>query len=602
MNKFAERVELLRSRMKEEKVDEYIIGTEDFHCSEYVGDFFKCRAYVSGFTGSAGTLVVRQDFAGLWTDGRYFLQAGQQLEGSGIELMKMHEPGVPELEDFVADSVKPGECLGFDGRCMNARVGRRYRDILTAKGARVRGDLDLVGDIWADRPEISKEPAWVLDVKYAGKSREQKIAELRETMEKAGADIFIMSALADNCWLLNIRGNDIQDTPVLLSNVIVTKDTVTLYALYGTMSDEILTELAYSGVAARDYWMFYEDIKTLPAGKCAAYDPANTNFRVEESFPAGLRIMEVPNARFIPKAIKNPVEVGNIKKAHLKDGVALTKFMYWLKKCGCRMDDGSPLTEISAAQKMESFRKEQEGYIEPSFEPISGYAEHGAIVHYSATPETNAEVQPKGLLLMDTGAQYYEGTTDITRTFVMGPLTDYEKTMFTQVLKGHLNLLGARFLYGCTGQNLDYLAREPLWQMGMDYNHGTGHGVGFVSGVHEGPNGFRWRSVAERNDSAVLEEGMLTSDEPGIYIENAFGIRHESLILCEKAEKNEYGQFMKFEPVTLVPFDLEGVDASLMSEREKILLNDYHRKVRMEVSPFLNDEEKAWLTAATREI
>jgi Xaa-Pro aminopeptidase len=300
----------------------------------------------------------------------------------------------------------------------------------------------------------------------------------------------------------------------------------------------------------------------------------------------------------LPKAIKNPVEVANIREAHIKDGVALTKFMYWLKQHVGK----EAMTEISVADKMESFRKQQEHYLQPSFEPICGYAKHAAIVHYSATPETDAAIEAKGMLLMDTGAQYLEGTTDITRTFVVGDVTEEEKKFFTLVLKGNLNLGGAKFLHGCRGFNLDYLAREPLWQIGVDYNHGTGHGVGYLLNVHEGPNGFRWRAQSGKAEGCVLEEGMVTSNEPGFYLEDKFGIRHENLVVCRKAEKNAYGQFMCFETLTMVPFDLDGVEPSLLSEREKQLLNDYHKKIYDTIGPKLTEEERTWLAHATRAI
>ncbi len=328
------------------------------------------------------------------------------------------------------------------------------------------------------------------------------------------------------------------------------------------------------------------------------YDGSTTNFAAVSALPEQAKKIDRPNPTLLPKAIKNAVELAGMRKAHIKDGIALTKFMYWLKE-EAGEDKG---TEISLAEKMESFRKAQEGYIEPSFEPISGFGPHGAIIHYSAAPETDARVSGDGLLLMDTGAQFIEGTTDITRTFVIGKATEEEKRFFTLVLRGYLNLSGAKFLHGCRGLNLDYLAREPLWQLGMDYNHGTGHGVGCLLNVHEGPNGFRWREIPGRNEGCILEEGMVTSNEPGIYLEGRFGIRHESLMACLKAEKNAYGQFMVFDVLTMVPFDLDGIDPSLMTEREKYLLNTYHEKVYETIGPHLNDKERQWLKKATRVI
>ncbi len=588
----------LRQRMQARHVDMYLIGSEDFHGSEYVGDYFKCRAYVSGFTGSAGTLLVTQETAGLWTDGRYFLQAEDQLAGSGITLFKMGEEGVPTIQDYVEGHVKEGWVLGFDARTLGAREGQEYVRRLAGKKASVRGDMDLVGDIWKDRPPMASEPAWLMDVSMSGQSREERIANVREALVRSGSDLLILTSLDDIAWLLNFRGNDVRDNPVVLSYLMLDQDQVRLYVdqeKFKAADREILAE---AGVIFRPYNDIYEDVAALDQGRCVRCDCGCTNYAIIERLPKGIRVKDMENPTLLPKAVKNPVEVENIRKAHIKDGVALTKFMYWLK----HNIGKTPITEISAAEKMEAFRKAQAGYLEPSFEPISGYGVHGAIVHYSATPETDIPVEPHGLLLMDTGAQFMEGTTDITRTFVMGELTEDERKFFTLVLKGHLNLAGARFLHGCRGYNLDYLAREPLWQLGMDYNHGTGHGVGYLLNVHESPNGFRWRMLPGRNEGCVLEEGMVTSDEPGIYLEGRFGIRHESLMVCKKAEKTAYGQFMCFEVLTMVPFDLDGVDPSLMTEREKDLLNQYHRKVYETIGPQLDEAERAWLKEATRAI
>lgn len=542
-----EKLAALREKMTAYKMDMYLIGSEDFHGSEYVGEHFKCRAFISGFTGSAGTILVTQNFAGLWTDGRYFLQAEAQLADTGIELFKMGNEGVPTIEDYIVSHIEKGQCLGFDGRTVNARNGQDYVRRLSEKGASVNGRYDLVDEIWTERPALSAEPAWLLDIAYAGQSREDRIALIRQKMAEKKAD---------------------------------------------------RKTLENAGVEFFEYNGIYEDVAKLTENQTVIYDGSALNYAILERMPESAKKVDEQNLTLLPKAIKNPVEVANIRQAHIKDGIALTKFMYWLKKNIGKV----PMTEISAAEKMESFRKEQEGYLEPSFEPISGYAEHGAIVHYSATPETDAKLAPKGLLLMDTGGQYLEGTTDITRTFVLGELTEEEKKFFTLVLRGNLNLAGAHFLHGCKGYNLDYLAREPLWQIGMDYNHGTGHGVGYLLNVHESPNGFRWKMLPNRNEGCVLEEGMLTSDEPGVYLTDKFGVRHENLMVCMKGEKNEYGQFMYFDTVTLVPFDLDGVDPLLMTERERQLLNDYHQKIYEVIGPHLNEEEQAWLKEATRAI
>ena len=598
MNTIELRLGALRERMRANGVDMYLIESEDFHGSEYVGDYFRCRAFISGFDGSAGTVIVTQDAAGLWTDGRYFLQAEDQLQGTGITLFKMREEGVPTVREYITENIGEGQTLGFDGRTVNARDGAYYRAELSRKNAAVNPALDLVGQIWEDRPALSKAPAWLLDVKYSGKERAGKIEAIRKAVSCEGADTLVLTSLDDIAWLLNIRGGDIEDNPVVMAYLLLDPEKILLFVDEEKFSAEDKTALEKDGISFLPYNDFYKALAGLDDSSRILYDGSTTNFAAVSALPELAKKIDRPNPTLLPKAIKNAVELAGMRKAHIKDGIALTKFMYWLKQ-EAGEDKG---TEISLAEKMESFRKAQEGYIEPSFEPISGFGPHGAIIHYSAAPETDARVSGNGLLLMDTGAQFMEGTTDITRTFVIGKATEEEKRFFTLVLRGYLNLSGAKFLHGCRGLNLDYLAREPLWQLGMDYNHGTGHGVGCLLNVHEGPNGFRWREIPGRNEGCILEEGMVTSNEPGIYLEGRFGIRHESLMACLKAEKNAYGQFMVFDVLTMVPFDLDGIDTSLMTEREKHLLNTYHEKVYETIGPHLNDKERQWLKKATRVI
>ena len=598
MNIIKERLGALRERMRANDVDMYLIESEDFHGSEYVGEYFRCRAYISGFDGSAGTVVVTQDEAGLWTDGRYFLQAESQLEGTGITLFRMREEGVPTVQEYITGNIREGQTLGFDGRTVNARDGVYYRKALAEKDAAVDPALDLVGEIWQDRPAMAKEPAWLLDIKYCGKDRAEKIGEIRRATCESGADTLVVTALDDIAWLLNFRGNDIQDNPVVMAYLIMDTERVLLFVDAEKFAEEDRKALEADGVTFCPYEAFYETLAGLDADRKVLYDGSTTNFAALSALPEKIKKIDRPSPVLLPKAVKNATEIAGIRRAHLKDGVALTKFMYWLKE-EAGADKG---TEISLADKMESFRKQQEGYIEPSFDPISGFGPHGAIIHYSASPETDARVTGNGLLLMDTGAQYIDGTTDITRTFVIGKASEEEKKFFTLVLRGYLNLSGAKYLHGCRGINLDYLAREPLWQLGMDYNHGTGHGVGCLLNVHEGPNGFRWREIPGRSEGCILEEGMVTSNEPGVYLAGKFGIRHESLMACLKAEKNEYGQFMVFDVLTMVPFDLDGVDPSMMTDREKYLFNSYHEKVYEMIGPHLNDKERQWLKKATRVI
>ncbi len=597
-NTVPERLAALRSLMKEKGMDAYLIPTDDYHASEYVGDHFKCRKYMTGFTGSAGTAVVMQDMAGLWTDGRYFIQAAQQLEGSTVQLFKMGEPGVPTVHEFLESSLKEGQCLGFDGRTVNAREAGELEEKLKKNGVTVNGTEDLVGAIWTDRPPMSCETVSELDVKWAGKSRSDKCREIREKMQEKNADVFLLTSLDDIAWLLNIRGGDVHCNPVVLSYLAMTSSEIYLFANEKAFPEEVKDALNKDGVTLCPYDAVYSYTASLEAGKRVLLCRSKVNSRLAGSVPSGVEILDEENLTLLPKAIKNPVEVENERIAHIKDGVAMTKFLYWLKTNIGK----TTITELSATEKLQSLRAQQENYMGDSFDYIMSYGPHAAMNHYSATLETDVKIEAKGFLLADTGGQYLEGTTDITRTIVMGPITDEQRKFFTAVLRGTLNLAAAKFRYGCRGLNLDYLARGPLWEMGEDFNHGTGHGVGYYLNVHEGPNGFRWKVVPERNDSAVFEEGMITSDEPGYYVEGQYGIRHENMIVCKKAEKTAFGQFMCFEHLTMVPFDLDGIDPSMMTGRERGLLNSYHAQVYDTISPYLNEEEQEWLKEATRAI
>ena len=591
-----ERITALRERMKEKKIDAYLVPTDDFHASEYVGEYFKCRKYITGFTGSAGTAVIMQDMAGLWTDGRYFIQAAAQLEGTGVDLFKMGEPGVPTIHQFLEEKLGEGMCLGFDGRTISAKEASELSEALGKKGASLSVDYDLVGEVWEDRPALSCEPVMELDVKWAGESRADKCAKIRKAMEEKGADAFVLTSLDDIAWLLNIRGGDVHCCPVVLSYLVMTQKEIKLFANEKAFPAEVLDALAKDGVTLLPYDSIYEYVKTFAKDMKVLLCKQKANSRLVSNIPAEVEILDEENLTLLPKAIKNPVEVENERIAHIRDGVALTKFIYWLKKNVGKI----PMTELSAEEKLYSFRAQQENFIDNSFDPIISYGVHAAINHYSATPETDIPIEPRSFLLADTGGNYYEGTTDTTRTIVMGPVTDEQKKFFTAVLRGMLNLGNAKFRYGCTGVNLDYLARGPLWELGQDFNHGTGHGVGYLLNVHEGPNSFRWKIVPGNN--AVLEEGMITSDEPGYYVEDGFGIRHENMIVCKKAEKTEYGQFMCFEFLTMVPFDLDAVVPEQMTAHERELLNNYHAQVYEKISPYLDEDEKAWLKEATRAI
>ena len=592
-----QKLNALRILMKEKKIDAYLVPTDDFHGSEYVGDYFKCRKYITGFTGSAGTAIITQDMAGLWTDGRYFIQAADQLRDTTIELFKSGEPGVPTVHQFLNDKLEEGMCLGFDGRTVSAREAEELQELLQEKHITFSVNDDLIGEIWEDRPALSCEPVMELDIRWTGKSRADKIAEIREQMKAKEADTFILTSLDDIAWLLNIRGNDIHCCPVVLSYLVMMENELRLYANAAAFSEEIRSNLEADGVKIYPYDDVYSYVQSISSDKKVLLSRANVNSRPVSNIPSEVTILDEPNLTLLPKAVKNETEMENERIAHIKDGVAVTKFIHWLKKNVTR----TTITELSTAEKLYQFRSEQEHFLGESFDPIIAYGTHAAIVHYSATEATDIPLEARGMVLADTGGHYLEGTTDITRTIVLGPVTAKEKKFFTAVLRGNLNLATAKFKYGCTGLNLDYLARGPLWELGEDYNHGTGHGVGYLLNVHEGPNSFRWKNLPG-NPAPVLEEGMITSDEPGYYLENEFGIRHENLVLCKKAEKTSFGQFMCFEPLTMVPFDLEGINPEEMTERERKLLNDYHQKVYTTISPYLDEEEKEWLKQATREI
>ncbi|WP_131022375.1 aminopeptidase P family protein, partial [Clostridioides difficile] len=591
-----DRLSGLRKFMEEKNIDAYMIPSSDNHQSEYVGDYFKSREFISGFNGSAGTVIVTKDEAGLWTDGRYFIQAESQLEGSTIKLFKMGQEGCPTTDEYLYKNIPEGGTLGFDGRVISAREGATLAEKLSKKGIKIEYQYDLIDGIWPDRPALSDSKAFLLDVKYCGESFSSKLARLREKMSEKGTSTHVITTLDDIAWLFNIRGGDVKYNPVVLSYAVITLKEVYLFVDESKLNEEILNELAKENVQIKPYNDVYEFVKNIDKTEKVLLDGTKLSYTIYNNIPCEVEKVDEFNPVMFFKAQKNEVELENIRNSHIKDGVAFTKFMYWLKKNVGKME----ITEISATQKLEDLRREQEGFFEPSFNTIAAYKEHAAMMHYSATPESNYKLEAEGLFLVDSGGQYYDGTTDITRTTVLGPISDELKLHFTSVARGMINLSKAKFLHGCRGYNLDILSRSCMWNMGIDYQCGTGHGIGFVLNVHEAPNGFRWRVVPERFDSAVLEEGMVTTNEPGIYIEGSHGIRTENEIVVRKAEKNFYGQFMEFEVVTLAPIDLDGIVPELMNKDEKDYLNWYHKLVYDKISPFLTDEEREWLKVYTR--
>jgi len=596
-NTVPERLAALRSRMKEEGVSFYLVPTADYHQSEYVGEFFKERQFITGFTGSAGVALIGEKEAYLWTDGRYFIQAAAQLKDSTVTLMKMGEPGVPALSSFLENALQKGQVIGFDGRTLSVAEGERFSGIAEKKDASVRYDLDLVGEIWSDRPGISEEPVFELELKYAGESREDKIKRVREEMRKAGADCHILTTLDDICWLLNMRGNDVEFFPLVLSYLMVEEECLKLFIEEKKLPAELKQRLQAAGVIFLPYEEINAYVSKLDENhKVLMADPQKLNYALFKDIPKSVKLVQQRNPEILMKAIKNETEIANIRIAQRKDAVAHVKFMKWLKDNVGKME----ITEISASDKLDEFRVQQGNFLRPSFDPISSYGEHGAIVHYSATPETDVQLKEGKFLLTDTGAGFYEGSTDVTRTYALGQVPDIMKEHFTIVAISNLNLAAAKFMEGCTGNNLDYIARKPFWDRGLNFNHGTGHGVGYLLNIHEGPAAFRWQIRA--GEAEPLREGMIITDEPGIYIENSHGIRLENEVLVRRGERNEYGQFMYLETLTLIPFDLDAIKPEIMSEEDKKLLNAYHAKVYESLSPYLEEEEKEFLKKYTSAI
>ena len=613
-----ERLLSLRNQMKEAGVQCMVIPTSDYHNSEYVSDFFMARKYFSGFTGSAGTLVVTPDEAALFTDGRYFIQAAKELKDSGITLMKMGEPEVPTMTEYVDQKLQQGRTLCFDGRVLTSSKGSELEEIARKHGGQLRFDLDLCDAAWENRPALIHHPVFVLSEEYAGESVEEKLTRVREEMKKEEAGIHVLTSLDDIAWLYNIRSNDVECCPVVLAYTMVTKDRALLFAEEGFAAGEDTSareRMEKAGVEIYPYDRFYEMLSSVAAQAAKEeqasgiwIDESRVNFRVlkelqkicvkAQSAQAGPVLLNRENPTTLMKSIKNETELLHTRRAHIKDAVAVTRFMYWLKK-----NIGSiPMDEVSVAEQIDGLRAQQDGFIELSFPTISAYGTNGAIIHYGPQKETCAVLKPEGMLMIDSGGHYIDGTTDITRTFILGPVTPQMKKHYTLVLRAMLSLRATRFLHGCTGANLDIRAREVLWEHGLDYKHGTGHGVGNILNVHEGPQSFRWKLLPDAGKPAVFEEGMITSDEPGIYLENQYGIRIENEILCRKGEENEYGQFMYFEDLTFVPIDLDGVELSQMSELDKERLNEYHAAVFEKLEPYFEGEELTWLRHVTRAV
>lgn len=577
-------LELLQGVMRENGVAICVVPTNDFHGSEYINEYFRSRQFISGFTGSAGTLVVCEDSAYLWTDGRYFLQASLQLKESGIELMKTGEPGVPEIDEFLEKNLKQGDVLAFDGRVLACRIGDKYKQIADKCGAITKFDLDLPDLVWTERPKLLGNSIWALPETSYGEPFEEKLARVREAMTKSSVNYHLITGLEENAWLYNLRGSDVDRSPIFFSFTLITPDSIRLYK-FGNDFDDLLKE---KGVTVKSYLDIFEDIKLLPNEATVLADFDAASYSLIKSIPAPCKIVGGISPTSVFKSVKNHMEIAATKEAHMYDGLAMVNFIYWLKNTVSKQS----LTEISASDHLESLRRAQPGFIDLSFDTIAGYMSNGAIIHYSATPESDTALEANGFILVDSGGQYLKGTTDITRTIALGALTDKMKEYYTAVLRGHLDLAMAKFKAGTTGCDLDYLARKALQEIGLDYNHGTGHGVGHVLSVHEGP-----QRISKLPNKYKLEAGMITSDEPGVYIEGEFGIRIENEILCKEADGN--ADELYFEMLTLCPYEPEAIISERLTEEERTYLNGYHKMVYSKLAPLLEPEVRNWLRKVT---
>lgn len=595
--KIDERIQKLQKLMEERNIDFYFIPTSDCHDSEYVDSHFACREFMSGFTGSAGIMVITREEAYLWADGRYFIQAQNQIKGTMIQFMKWGNQGVLNPTQFIESKMFKNACIGFDGKVVDADTGLYFKRLADEFGGSLHVDEDLVDLIWEDRPPLPCNETFILDEKFTGRSLKDKLKAVREKMVAYNCNCHVINSLDDTAYLLNMRGHDIKCTPVFLSYLMINDNNAILYINEKELTEETKTYLANNDVEVKAYNEIYEDAKKL-SNRRVLVDRNRLNYNLLVNLLINNDVFSAKNPSELMKAMKNEVEIENIKKAHIKDGVALTKFLCWLDQNIGKLS----LNEYEVSEKLASYREAQDDYLEPSFDTISAYGPNAAMMHYKATLENNAELKPEGMYLVDSGGQYLDGTTDVTRTVSLGKVSDEMIHDFTLALKGMINLSRCKFLKGCTGINLDILARNALWNEEVDYKCGTGHGVGYLLGVHEGPQGIRWAKSAMRSENTVLEPGMVVSDEPGVYIENKYGIRIENLLVIREGNTNEYGTFMEFETLTYAPIDTRLVDAHLLGEQECKWLNNYHENVYNKLSPYLDEEEKVWLKERTQAI
>ncbi|MBC8441792.1 MAG: aminopeptidase P family protein [Deltaproteobacteria bacterium] len=588
-----EKIDCIRQLMRDSNISAVIIPSNDPHQSEYVAEHWQARKWITGFSGSAGTSVITSEHAILWTDFRYYLQAEKQISGSLFELFKMGEPDVPTVEKWLADTLKSGDTIGIDGNMFSMADVKKVTAEIEAKGLCLNTGIDFITELWKDRPVRPNSQAFSLSEKYTGKSRGDKFREIRRQMDALGASYHLMATLDDIAWTLNLRGKDVHTNPVNIAFVLIAPEKVFLFVSKEKVNDALVGELNRDGIDILDYQDIYASLLKIQDDGIILVDPGNTNYRLYQSINKKCKIIENSNPAIALKTIKNDIEINHLRQTVIKDGVAVVSFLFWLE----HLPDDERITEISAADKLYGFRKKQDLFVDNSFDPIMAFQDHSAMCHYSATLETNVAISDTGMFLTDSGGNYLTGTTDITRTIFQGEPSKQQITDYTLVLKGHIAVATTLFPKGTKGFQIDTLSRQYLWKQGMDFGHGTGHGVGFFLCVHEGP-----ARISPHPVDVKLEKGMVLTNEPGLYREGAYGIRLENMILVDQAFENEFGIFMKFETLTNCHFERNLIDPNLLSKDEKDWINTYHAKVYEKLSPSLDKDVASWFKEKTRPI
>ncbi|NBI07776.1 aminopeptidase P family protein [Senegalia massiliensis] len=586
-------IERLRKLMKQNGIDAYIISDVDPHQSEYVAEYFKMRSFISGFTGSAGTVVITMDKNGLWADGRYHIQAEEQLKGSGIDLFKQGLEGVPTYTEWLKEVLDKGSNVGFDGKVISQAIAKDIIEKFKNTGINVNHEYDFIKEIWNDRGKQNFNEIYNHDIKYAGKSTKEKLQSVREKMKENNADYYILGSLDNIAWLFNIRGTDVPNNPVVYSYALVSHNKATIYLNKDKLNGKAKNTLEENKVEIKEYEKIAEDLNNIAENANVFLDESKINRYLYKSLPKNTNKIKGTSIATSLKSIKNDIEIKNLKGCQIRDGVAMVRFIHWLKENVAK----EKITEIDAIEKLENFRRMNDKFKGISFDTIAGYKDHAAMMHYKANKDSQYTLEDKSLFLIDSGGQYLDGTTDITRTIALGDVTEKEKSDFTLVLKSHIALDKLVFLYGTTGSNIDIIARKPMWENGLDYKCGTGHGVGFFLNVHEGP-----QSISRQPNKIKLEENMILTNEPGIYRNGEHGIRIENTIVVKEKFENEFGKFMDFETISYCPIDLDAIEPSLLDNEEKKWLNDYHKEVYSKLSPYLEEDLQKWLENQTREI